>query len=482
FAFTRKLIEEDLIPEDVAIQVLTQCRPHIIEKTFEAVKGAKNVIYHFYNSTSTLQREVVFRKSQAGIKEIAVSAAKLIAELADKHGRERFRFEYSPESFTGTELSFSVEICQEVIDALKCREGEKVIINLPSTVEMATPNIYADQVEYFKRNINRDIILSLHAHNDRGCAVASSELGVMAGGDRVEGTLFGNGERTGNADILVMAMNMYSQGIDCGLDFSDIEKIVESYERFTRLNVHQRHPYAGKLVFSAFSGSHQDAINKGMSALNEKAEQQEKSINEIYWQVPYLPIDPSDVGKSYLPIIRINSQSGGGGIAYVLDTCFGLKLPKSFQRNFASIVKKVTDSENKELLPEELYELFIQEYVNLTEPVSLLGFNEGIGSGTVPEFSCELNFNGRNYSETRTGKGFLAQFLKSVSIITGKIFEVNDDRYATHAIDKGMRSRAISYVELSAGGMTFFGVGISESISHSVLKAALSAINKSFSE
>ncbi|GHV38414.1 2-isopropylmalate synthase [Clostridia bacterium] len=479
FAFTRKLIDESLIPDDVTIQVLTQCRPHIIEKTFSAVNGAKNVIIHFYNSTSTLQREVVFHKDTDGIKQIAVDAAVFCRELAEKYGRERFRFEYSPESFTGTELPFAVEICRAVIDALAPREGEKLIINLPSTVEMATPNVYADQIEYFVKNIERDAIVSLHAHNDRGCAVAATELGLMAGADRVEGTLFGNGERTGNADIMTLAMNMYSQGIDTSLNFSKLEEVAESYERLTRLLVHPRHPYAGKLVFAAFSGSHQDAINKGTQALREKAAAEGKDITEIPWEMPYLPIDPADIGKNYYPIIRINSQSGRGGIAYVLETYFGLKPPKDMQRHFSSIVTRVTDAESKELLPKEVHELFWAEYVNVSSPVSLISYSDATNTDSEnTTVTCVFSYNGLQKTVEAAGSGLLDAFLHAVVELTGKRVEIND--YHEHALNAGTKSKAITYVSVSdENGYVFFGAGTSSSISNSPLKAVLSAVNKS---
>ena len=468
FEFTRKLIEENLVPDDVAIQVLTQSREHIIERTFEALAGAKKAIVHLYNSTSVLQRDVVFRRSKDEIKEIATTGAAQVLALAEKHGRERFLFEYSPESFTGTELDYALEVCNAVLDIWQPTAEYPVIINLPSTVEMATPNVYADQIEYMCRHIKyrENVIISLHAHNDRGTGVAATELAMMAGADRVEGTLFGNGERTGNADILNLGMNLFSQGIDPELDFSQIDEIVAIYEQMTKIDVHPRHPYAGYLVFTAFSGSHQDAIKKGMDAL---------PADKAQWEVPYLPIDPMDVGRSYAPIIRINSQSGKGGVAYILQTYYGIYLPKDMQPDFGKVVTAVSDANQKELVPEELYELFRAEYVNVEEPINLLNYSERT-NGTTTVVSTLL-VHGEEKQVEGEGNGIIDGFARSLESALGIRFEVVS--YNEHALETGSKSRAITYVCIKdEAGRKFFGAGVSSSISKSSLKAVLSAVNK----
>ena len=468
FEFTRKLIEEKLVPDGVAIQVLTQSREHIIARTFEALKGAKKAIVHLYNSTSVLQRDVVFKKPKDEIKALAVSGAEQVLALAEKHGRSRFLFEYSPESFTGTELDYAAEVCNAVLDIWKPSAQYPVIINLPSTVEMATPNVYADQIEYMCRQIKyrEHVVISLHAHNDRGTGVAATELAVMAGANRVEGTLFGNGERTGNADILTLALNLFSQGIDPGLDFTDIDKAVEIYERMTKLDVHPRHPYAGYLVFTAFSGSHQDAIKKGMDALPP---------DKARWEVPYLPIDPMDVGRSYAPIIRINSQSGKGGVAYILETFFGLRLPRDMQPDFSKIVTAVSDNSHKELLPEELYQLFRKEYVNLEAPLNLLSYTEKTNGKT--SVASLMTVRGEEQEITGEGEGIIDAFAYSLQSALGIRFEIVD--YSEHSTEYGQKSRAITYVCIKDDtGRRVFGAGLSSSISKSSLKAVVSAVNK----
>ncbi|MDP4152463.1 MAG: 2-isopropylmalate synthase [Bacillota bacterium] len=470
YIFTRTLIEQNLIPDDVTIQVLTQSREHIIRKTFEALNGVKHAIVHLYNSTSTLQRDVVFCKDKPEITALAVSGAKLIRELAEEYGSERFVFEYSPESFTGTEPDYAAEICNAVIDVWKPTADKKVIINLPSTVEMGTPNIYADMIEYMCRNIkNREnVLISLHAHNDRGCAVAASELGILAGADRVEGTLFGNGERTGNADIMNIAMNMYTQGIDPCLDFSHIDNAVEIYEKSTNMSVHPRHPYAGSLVFTAFSGSHQDAINKGMNKMKEHPDR---------WEVPYLPIDPVDVGRNYDPIIRINSQSGKGGVAYILEHSYGLHVPKIMQQHFSSIVTRVSDSQNKELLPEEIYHLFENEYINLSNPIGFESYAEGETEGDDSTVNAVITVNGEKKNISGCGNGILSAFCKALMNEFGITFEVTN--YSEHSLEYGSKSRAITYMHISgADGSSFYGAGVSGSISKSSIKAVVSAVNK----
>jgi len=468
YGFARALIDGGLIPEDVVIQVLTQSREHIIRKTFEAVEGAKKVIVHLYNPTSTLQREAVFIKNKQEIKEIAINGAVLFNKLADEYGRERFSFEYSPESFTGTELEYALDICNAVIDIWDPSPENKVIINLPSTVELSTPNVYADQIEYMSENLLRrdSICLSLHTHNDRGTGIAASELGLMAGADRIEGTLFGNGERTGNADLMNMALNLYTQGIDPQLDFSDIDRMVTIYEEYTGMNVHPRHPYAGSLVYTAFSGGHQDAINKGMAKMKEHPER---------WEVPYLPIDPKDVGRSYDPIIRINSQSGKGGVAYVLEHHYGIIIPKSMQPLVGEAVQRHTDSMGSELQPEQIHNIFMKEYVNLEEPLKLLRYNEMTNGDTTVE-ACVV-FRGEQREISGHGSGILDAFCKALRNELELDFEII--QYSEHSLEYSSRSRAITYVEISdANGKKLFGSGISGSISKSSLRAVVSAVNK----
>jgi len=475
YTFLRKLIEDNLIPDDVTIQVLTQSREHLIKKTFEALKGAKNAVVHLYNSTSVLQRKVVFKKSKEEIIDIAVSGAKLLNEYKEKYPETNFTFEYSPESFTGTELNYALEICEAVIDVWKPTESNKVIINLPSTVEMATPNIYADQIEWICKHIkNREnIIISLHTHNDRGTCTASSELGLLAGADRIEGTLFGNGERTGNLDILTMALNMYSQGIDPKLDFSNIYNVVKIYEECTNMTVHERHPYAGKLVYTAFSGSHQDAIRKGLKALEEE--------NNEYWEVPYLAIDPHDLGREYEEIIRINSQSGKGGTAYIMESDFGFILPKEMHKEFGTIVKEKSDSLGTELSANQIFELFENEYLDKKTPYNLKSYEtESLQNveddKNILNIHATINVNGVDKNIEGTGNGPVDAFFNALhnSNINGCKFI----SYDQHALDKGSRSKAVSYIQIENNGKRYFGVGISENTSTSSLKALISAINR----
>ncbi len=469
YVFTRTLIEENLIPDDVTIQVLTQSREHIIKKTFEALKGVNKAVVHLYNSTSTLQRDVVFNKGKKEITELAVFGAKMIDELAEEYGKEHFLFEYSPESFTGTEMDYAAEICNAVLDVWKPTEDRKVIINLPSTVEMATPNVYADQIEYMCEHLKyrENVLVSLHAHNDRGTAIASTELGMLAGADRVEGTLFGNGERTGNADILNIALNLFSQGIDPELDFTHINKAIEIYEESTGIAVHPRHPYAGDLVYTAFSGSHQDAIKKGMAKMSEHPER---------WEVPYLPIDPADVGRSYDPIIRINSQSGKGGIAYILEHNYGLIVPKSMQQEFSLIVTKVSDAENRELSPEEIYALFMDNYKDIKKPVEIVYYNENTQGKTVTVTS-DVIIDGESKQIVESGNGILDAFCKSLQKELGIKFDVVN--YSEHSLSFGNKSRAITYIQIyDKDHNSYFGAGTSSNISKSSLRAVVSAVNK----
>lgn len=477
FIFTRHLIENDLIPDDVAIQVLTQARPEIIEKTYEAVRGAKKAVIHLYNSTSTLQRNVVFHKSQDEIIQLAVYGAELVKEHAekDKSGTE-YIFEYSPESFSGTEPDFAVKICDAVLDVWQPTEENKAIINLPNTVEMTTPNIYADMVEYYCVNTRwrKETILSVHPHNDRGTAVASTELGLLAGADRVEGTLFGNGERTGNVDILTLALNMFSQGIDPELDFSDINETIDVYERNTGMSVNPRQPYAGALVYTAFSGSHQDAINKGVKAL-------EAGLTGGKWEVPYLPIDPADVGRSYDPIIRINSQSGKGGMAYILERHFGYRLPKEMQKEYSLIVTKRSDSESRELAFSELLDIFKENYENLMTPLKMLRFNEKTLSESEVFLHVDIEYEGKEESLEAVGNGVLDALNTALNKRFGKNTDIR--LYNQHALEKESTSRAISYIGLHSedSDKMYYGAGSSRNITKASLRALVSAWNHLFS-
>lgn len=472
YNFTRYLIDNNLIPDDVAIQVLTQSREHIIEKTMEAVKGAKNVVIHLYNSTSTLQRNVVFNFDMDSCVELAISGAKMIKEYIEKDDSDtNYILEYSPESFSGTEPDFAVRICDAVLDVWQPTPDNKAIINLPETVQLSTPNIYADQVEYFCINTKwRDSIkVSLHTHNDRGTGIASSELGMLAGADRVEGTLFGNGERTGNADIVVLAINLMMQGIDPELDFSHIDEAVYIYENSTSMVVNERHPWAGKLVYSAFSGSHQDAINKGMAALKNKDE---------FWEVPYLPIDPMDVGRSYEPIIRINSQSGKGGVQYVLDQYFGLKLPKSFLVNFLPVIKAETDSKSIELTPQQVFDLFDKTFINLYSPYELISFREISHDSKYAAVEAVIKYNSEEKKISGTGKGLLDAFVNAFTKETGIKFTIN--MYNEHAMKSGTDSTAITYIEIigDKDAKVHLGAGVSTSVTKSSIRAIISAVNR----
>ena len=468
YDFCRTLIEQDLIPDDVTIQVLTQSREHIIQKTFEALRGCKNAIVHLYNSTSLAQREQVFRKSREEIKEIAVSGAKLCKEYRGKY-EGNFRFEYSPESFTGTEPEFALEICNAVLDVWQPSHNDKVIINLPVTVQLSMPHIYANQIEYMCENLKyrENVIVSLHPHNDRGCAVADTEMGLLAGAERVEGTLFGNGERTGNVDIITLAMNMYSQGVDPQLDFSDIPSLSETYSRLTRMGIYERQPYSGKLVFAAFSGSHQDAIAKGMKWREEHG--------ETIWNVPYLPIDPQDIGREYeSDVIRINSQSGKGGIGYILETRFGYDLPKKMRESVGYMVKSISDRKHKELLPDEVYEIFKSNYVDIVSPIRITETHFVQRNGI--EATISFDYNGRKVTATDTGNGRLDAVSNAIRSYTGSGYSLNT--YSEHALEVGSASKAVSYVEIITGdGKSFWGTGIDNDIITSSVKALVSAVN-----
>jgi 2-isopropylmalate synthase len=476
YDFTRMLIERDLIPDDVVIQALTQSRESLIRKTFEALRGAKKAVVHLYNSTSTLQRNVVFKMSRQDIIALGVKGARIIREEAAKTDTG-IRYEYSPESFTGTEMDFALEICQAVMEELGADKHHPVIINLPATVEMSTPNIYADQIEWFIRHMkNREhAIISLHAHNDRGAAVAATELALMAGADRVEGTLFGNGERTGNVDILTLAMNMFSQGVDPGLDFSNINKVIDVYERCTRLPVHPRHPYAGELVYTAFSGSHQDAINKGMAACEKDADH--------CWAVPYLPIDPKDVGRTYESIIRINSQSGKGGIAYIMDKEFGFKLPKEMHPEFGTLVQKVLDKSGGELPAEAIFKTFEKEYLLIEPCYKLKGFNvvkrhiDESEELSTAEVDALVLVDGKEENLRAAGNGPLDAFCEALRQGLGLTFTLQ--AYHEHALTRGSSSKAVSYIMITdQENRSFWGAGVDTDIIVASIKALLSAMNR----
>lgn len=476
FDFARWCVEEGGVPEDVSLQVLVQCRPELITRTFEALEGATKPIVHFYNSTSELQRRVVFGKDVQGIKQIAVDAAKMIRDMAEKAGGG-FRFEYSPESFTGTELEVALEISNAVIEVMQPTPDNKLILNLPATVEMATPNIYADQIEWMCRNIHDrgNVIVSLHPHNDRGTGIAATELGLMAGADRVEGTLFGNGERTGNVDIVTLALNMFTQGVDPKLDCSDIERIKAVYEYSNELKIPERHPYVGELVYTAFSGSHQDAINKGMKAI--------KVANKPLWEVPYLPIDPQDVGRSYEAIIRINSQSGKGGIAYIMQEDYGVNLPRNLQVEFRDEIQRITDEEGVEVPPKRIYERFIERYV--TQPGARLKFvdHHSYVDPAHPGLrivAAEITDKGEKKRIEGRGTGPIDGFVNALSTYLGFEMTVND--YSEHSLQHGSNASAISYVEVSAKGAKLFGAGINTNIVTSSLEAIVSAANRFVSE
>lgn len=478
YEICRELIEGNYIPDDVTIQVLVQAREHLIRKTFKAIEGAKNVIVHFYNSTSTLQRKVVFKKDMDGIIDIAVQGAKLIRELTEAYeGDTNIRFEYSPESFSGTEVDFAVEICTRVMEELGSTKENPVILNLPNTVEMCTANTYADQIEYFIKHLpNREsAIISVHPHNDRGTGVASTELALLAGADRVEGTLFGNGERTGNLDIVTVGLNMFTQGVDPKLDFSNLPKCKEVYERCTNMKIHERTPYIGELVFTAFSGSHQDAINKGTEYM--------KQNNSEYWEVPYLPIDPADVGRQYEPIIRINSQSGKGGAAFVMAHTYGYKMPKQMHAEFSGLVQKKCDELGREIIPNELLKIFEDNYINIERKYEILGhptIKEIGDEGNQIEITGTLRTNNDPSTDVEfKGEGngpidALFHALENFGIGNYKFID-----YSQHAFSIGSDSKAVSYIQLmTPRGGSIFGVGISSNIYRSSLFGVLNAINR----
>ena len=476
FNFVRELIEKNLIPDDVTIQVLTQAREHLIDRTFESLAGAKNVIIHLYNSTSELQRRVVFQQDQAGVKQIAIEGAEMIKARLDRLKGTNVTLQYSPESFTGTELDYALEVCEAVMDVWFPVTKNKVIINLPSTVEMSTPNIYADQIEWMHRHFSRRdrVILSVHPHNDRGTGVAATELAVMAGADRVEGTLFGNGERTGNVDIVTLGLNLLTQGVDPKLDFSDINGLMETAEYCTQLPIHPRHPYAGELVHTAFSGSHQDAINKGMKAI--------QASNSGIWEVPYLPIDPHDIGRSYEAVIRVNSQSGKGGIAYILETDHHIKLPKEWQAQFSQVIQRLTDATSQEISSQEIWSAFDKEYVTQPEGrFELVSFEASRVPGTnqVVHVKAEVKCDGQSRIVEAEGNGPVNAFSKAMREAFGLKFKFKD--YAEHTRSVGSDAEAVAYIELKTpdeNGKSVFGVGIATDITLAPIKGVVSACNR----
>jgi 2-isopropylmalate synthase len=478
FDFVREIINDDAIPSDVRIQVLSQCRPELIERTFESVRGARDVIIHIYNSTSILQRRVVFREEREGIKKIATSAAELVVELAAKQPATNFRFQYSPESYTGTELSYAAEVCNAVSHIWQPTPARPVIMNLPATVEMATPNVYADSIEWMSRNLdNRDsVILSLHPHNDRGTGVAAAELGYQAGADRIEGCLFGNGERTGNVCLVTLGLNMFSQGIDPQIDFSDIDEIRRTVEYCNQLPVAERHPYGGDLVFTAFSGSHQDAINKGLDALKNEADRAGVPVEDFPWEVPYLPIDPKDVGRSYEAVIRVNSQSGKGGVAYVMKSEHQLDLPRRLQIEFSKVIQQVTDSRGGEVSPRQIWDSFAAEYLNPQTPLSMV--RSRITSSVEDsdtEVTAVVRIEDDEHELIGRGNGPIAAFVDALAEVG---FDVRVLDYTEHALTAGDDARAASYVECGIGDRIYWGVGVDSSIVTASLRAVVSAVNR----
>ncbi|MDO5645022.1 MAG: 2-isopropylmalate synthase [Dermabacter sp.] len=483
FDFVRTLIEEDRIPADVSIQVLVQCREHLIERTFESLHGASRAIVHFYNSTSVLQRDVVFRANEDEVLDIAVRGALLARKYEETLEGTEITYEYSPESFTGTELEYAARVCNAVIDVIQPTPERKIIINLPATVEMATPNVYADSIEWMSTHLNNreSVILSLHPHNDRGTGVAAAELGYLAGADRIEGCLFGNGERTGNVDLVTLGMNLASQGIDPQIDFSDMDEIRRTVEHCNQLRVHERHPYGGDLVFTAFSGSHQDAIKKGFERMHEDAAKAGRSVDDLVWRVPYLPVDPKDIGRSYEAVIRVNSQSGKGGVAYLLKTEHGLDLPRRLQIEFSGLVQRHTDTSGGEISAETLWEVFVDEYLPAPDPAKRWGrfgfssvqqFSEGDGADRI---AVELSVDGHTDVVEGIGNGPLDGFVKALD---SKGVRVRILDYAEHALTEGDDSLAAAYIEAEIGDAIFWGVGIDGSITRASLLALVSALNR----
>jgi 2-isopropylmalate synthase len=474
FDFVRKIIKENLIPNDVTIQALTQARPELIKKTFEALEGAKKAIVHVYNSTSTLQRKVVFNSDEAGIKKIAIDGAKWVKEESELYDQTDWSFEYSPESFTGTELPYAVEVCNAVNEIWQPNKQKKTIMNLPATVEMASPNTYADQIEWMCRNLQdrENVIVSLHPHNDRGTAVAATELGVMAGADRIEGTLFGNGERTGNVDIVTLALNMLTQGVDPHLDFSNINPIMREAEYCNQLPVHPRHPYAGDLVFTAFSGSHQDAIKKGLTEL--------RNSNQELWEVPYLPIDPSDVGRSYEAVIRINSQSGKGGVAYLLEKDHGLSMPRRLQIEFSQVIQKIADESGKEISPSDIWDNFQETYLNSSGRYEFIEHHINSSSNKDGTQSDEITIGLKHNSDVITiegcGNGPIDAMIDAIKKSFNLEIKISD--YHQHAISSGSDAKAVAYSELVLSNKSVWGVGMHQNTVIAGLLSVISGLNR----
>ena len=479
FDFVREIITEGAVPDDVTIQVLTQCRPELIERTFEACAGAPRAIVHFYNSTSILQRRVVFRADRDAVKAIATDGAKMCVEEAKKYRDTQWRFEYSPESYTGTELEYAVEVCDAVSAIVQPTPEVPLIINLPATVEMATPNVYADSIEWMSRNLARrdSIILSLHPHNDRGTAVAAAELGYQAGADRIEGCLFGNGERTGNVCLVTLGLNLFSRGVDPQIDFSNIDEIRRTVEYCNQLPVHERHPYGGDLVYTAFSGSHQDAINKGLDQMKVDADEADSDVDDILWQVPYLPIDPKDVGRTYEAVIRVNSQSGKGGVAYIMKADHGLALPRRLQSEFSQAIQKITDGEGGEVSPKEMWDVFADEYLSPIRPLERMRQKVDAAEvdGGTDTITAVVKVDGVEREIVGAGNGPLAAFVDAIGAVG---FDVSVLDYSEHAMSSGEEAQAAAYVEASIGGKTVWGVGIATSITTASLRAVVSAVNR----
>ncbi|ADD40205.1 2-isopropylmalate synthase [Stackebrandtia nassauensis] len=482
YDFVRTLIEEGLIPDDVTIQVLVQCREHLIDRTFDSLRGADKAIVHFYNSTSTLQRRVVFGMDKDGITDIATQGARLCQKYAEIHTPDTdIRYEYSPESYTGTELEYAVEVCGAVTDVIDPTPDRPLIINLPATVEMATPNVYADSIEWMSRNLRRreSIVLSVHPHNDRGTGVAAAELALMAGADRVEGCLFGNGERTGNVDLVTLGLNMFSQGVDPGIDFSNIDAVKRAVEHCNQLPVHERHPYAGDLVYTAFSGSHQDAINKGFAALEADAADAGVPVTDFAWAVPYLPIDPADLGRSYEAVIRVNSQSGKGGVAYILKSEYGLDLPRRMQVEFSHVIQRHTDAAGGEVTPQTMFDIFEREYSvdEQNDRRVIIGEHSSAAAadGTVT-IDTLITVEGTEHKVSGTGNGPLSAFVDALAGV-GVTVSVCD--YAEHALTAGETARAAAYVECQIGDEILWGAGVHANIVTASMRAVASAINRS---
>jgi 2-isopropylmalate synthase len=477
FDFVRQLIEGGHIPDDVTIQVLTQARDHLIERTYDAIRGAKQAIVHLYNSTSVLQRRVVFGLDQDGIVDIALQGARLCRKLEETIPETAVYYEYSPESYTGTELEFAARICNEVLEVFDARPDHPVIINLPATVEMATPNVYADSIEWMSRHLNRreSVVLSLHPHNDRGTGVAAAELGYLAGADRIEGCLFGNGERTGNVCLVTLGLNLFSQGIDPMIDFSNIDEIRRTTEYVNQLPVHPRHPYAGELVYTAFSGSHQDAIKKGFEALEAEAEAAGKPFGDYRWSVPYLPLDPHDVGRSYEAVIRVNSQSGKGGIAYVMKAGHSLDLPRRLQIEFSKVIQVRTDEEGGEVTPDEIWSSFSAEYLS-DGTVTLLDHQSSSVADGKQKLNAAISVDGATYEVEGTGNGPISAFCAALASV-GIDVRVLD--FAEHALTEGTDAQAASYVEVETAGRVLWGVGVDTNTATASMHAILSAVNRS---